>query len=630
MKTETTTGPQVIAALVTPRSDENLLPRSSTTVRDLVLEGAERVLPLLHDDEELIIDAASGQFVLRLPAMPARRVHRRLDAIVSAITSRPIALADGTTQWMDVGVGWSDVPAHATASQRGHALLEAQGSAHDALRQRDLVVKRAGAPARVRSRSHRALAIQVAVSLIITLLLPYAAMVVMDELGIDISTYLYWILVVALSGTAGLIWLESLHALAPDRPPPVDEDQPAPPASAIFTAYLPNEAETIVETITHVLAQEYSGDLQIILAYNTPHPHRVEESLRDLSDREPRLLLLHVPDSVSKAQNVNAAIPFVTGEFVGVFDADHHLMPGAFERARTYIQSGVDVVQGHCVIRNGEQSRIARVVAAEFEQIYGVSHPGRASLHGFGIFGGSNGYWRTTVLRSIRMRTDRLTEDIDASIRATLAGFTIVSDPGLISYELAPVTMGALWRQRLRWAQGWLQVSSAYLRAATTAPHLSAKQRAGMAILLGWREIVPWLTPLAIPLLVFKVSRDGATDLFTPILLMATLFVLTAGPVQVLVAHLRATPSVRQHRWWFVTYLLVSMVVYSEAKNLVIRIAALKQLWGEHEWSVTPRTSLPALTEYRDPAVVPVAWSAGPDRQDAASVADVRPGRAAS
>ena len=190
--------------------------------------------------------------------------------------------------------------------------------------------------------------------------------------------------------------------------------------------------------------------------------------------------------------------------------------------------------------------------------------------------------------------------------------------------------MGALWRQRLRWAQGWLQVSSAYLRAATTAPHLSAKQRAGMAILLGWREIVPWLTPLAIPLLVFKVSRDGATDLFTPILLMATLFVLTAGPVQVLVAYLRAAPSVRQHRWWFVTYLLVSMVVYSEAKNLVIRIAALKQLWGEHEWSVTPRTSLPALTEYRGPAVVPVAWSAGPDRQDAASVADVRPGRAAS
>ena len=41
-----------------------------------------------------------------------------------------------------------------------------------------------------------------------------------------------------------------------------------------------------------------------------------------------------------------------------------------------------------------------------------------------------------------------LTEDIDSSMRSLRAGFMIVSDPGLVSTELAPITIGALWHQR--------------------------------------------------------------------------------------------------------------------------------------------------------------------------------------
>ena len=52
------------------------------------------------------------------------------------------------------------------------------------------------------------------------------------------------------------------------------------------------------------------------------------------------------------------------------------------------------------------------------------------------------------------------------------SGETIISDPDLVSTELAPETLGALWNQRLRWAQGWSQVSLRHLvsmmRAAPT------------------------------------------------------------------------------------------------------------------------------------------------------------------
>ena len=120
-------------------------------------------------------------------------------------------------------------------------------------------------------------------------------------------------------------------------------------------------------------------------------------------------------------------------------------------------------MQGHCVVRNGEDGLLERLVAAEFEAIYAVSHPGRARLHGFGIFGGSNGFWRTSLLQRVRLRGFMLTEDIDSSLRVIEAGGRIVSDPRLVSTELAPDRWGALWNQRMRWAQGWSQVSLRYL-----------------------------------------------------------------------------------------------------------------------------------------------------------------------
>ena len=197
--------------------------------------------------------------------------------------------------------------------------------------------------------------------------------------------------------------------------------------------------------------------------------------------------MIKVHDSTSKAQNVNAALRVAEGEFVGIFDADHHPMAGAFDRAWRWIADGADVVQGHCVIRNGDDSALAKLIAVEFEQIYAVAHPGRAALYGFGIFGGSNGYWRASALEQIRLRGSFLTEDIEASMRVLDAGGRIVNDPGLISRELAPETPRALWKQRMRWAQGWFQVSCRHLwpilrsAALTPAPEGRRRLPAGLA-----------------------------------------------------------------------------------------------------------------------------------------------------
>lgn len=190
-----------------------------------------------------------------------------------------------------------------------------------------------------------------------------------------------------------------------------------------------------METIEHFLKIRYEPGLQIILAYNTPYSCPVESKLHELAVLCPSLKLLKVKDSRSKAQNLNAALEFVTGDFIGVFDADHHPDLDSFERANAWLAGGYDVVQGHCLVRNPKDSFLALMVAVEFETIYSVAHPGRSIRDGFGVFGGSNGYWRTKVLAEIGMNGEMLTEDIDSSMRALEKGYKIASDPKLISEE---------------------------------------------------------------------------------------------------------------------------------------------------------------------------------------------------
>ena len=443
----------------------------------------------------------------------------------------------------------------------------------------------------VRRAFHRyRTALQVSAQQLLCVGLPLLVYASFDRIGFDLTGVAYLAVVIALAFTALFIWIESIAAYRVDAPP----DRPAEPypaASAIIAAYLPNEAATIVETVRAFLRQDYP-ELQVILAYNTPHDLPVEDELRAIAAEDPRLVPIRIRDSVSKAQNVNAALSRVTGEFVGVFDADHHPAYGSFKRAWRWIASGVDVVQGHCVVRNGQDGFLQRLVTSEFEAIYAVAHPGRARVHGFGIFGGSNGYWRTPLLRRTRMRGFMLTEDIDSSMRVIAGGGRIVSDPGLVSTELAPPDWRGLWGQRLRWAQGWSQVSLRHLFTMLGNARLTRRQRFGLLYLLGWREVYPWISLQAFPIVAYWLLRGSPPiDWFVPVFVCTTIFTTSAGVMQSWTAWRLARPDLRRKKRWFAVFALSSLTFYTEYKNVMTRTAHLKEAMRERQWKVTPRTA---------------------------------------
>lgn len=538
-----------------------------------------------------------GRIAVLLRETPPRVVNQRLDLLSRRIAGHDFRVRGQRIRATPI-VGLAEVPA-GLPPEEAHRRAEVAVRHADA--QLDLLVARyaslalaertAGEAPRLRwVRSALAPALRILAAVLLPLVAPLLLYLALAAAGMDITRVAYVAVVAALVATALAVYLECFRALGV-ADPPREPAAPYPPASAVIAAYLPNEVATVADTVEAFLRVDYPATLQVILAYNSPVDLPIEGVLRQIAARDPRFLPLRVEHSTSKAQNVNAALREVRGEFVGIFDADHQPHPRTFRRAWRWLSRGWDVVQGHCVIRNGGVNWLARLVAVEFETIYAVAHPGRARLHGFGIFGGSNGYWKTECLHDIRMRRFMLTEDIDSTVRAVHAGHRIASDPRLLSRELSPATLRALWTQRMRWSQGWFQVSLRYLGGLLRSRTLDARQKVGMAYLLGWSQLYPWISGQILPIVAFWVLTYGweSIEWFIPIWVATTLFTLGTGPARAIITYRLAAQALRRRPGWFLFYLLAEPVFYAPLKNLIVRVAQLQELMGERQWKVTPR-----------------------------------------
>ncbi|MEB3343279.1 glycosyltransferase family 2 protein [Okeania sp.] len=252
--------------------------------------------------------------------------------------------------------------------------------------------------------------------------------------------------------------------------------------TVIIPAYLPAEQNIIVDTIKYFLSLNL--DLQIILPYNTPQYLPVEAELKEMP-----ILAVKVANSKSKAENINYILDKIKTKYTAIFDADHRPIETNFAKALWKLKTDYDIVQGSCIpLINSPMSMLLNI---EFNQIYNIHHQAIQRLWNVAIFGGSNGYFKTEVLKELSFNHKILTEDIDLSIRALLRGKKIAFDSSIISYEQAPFNIKELWKQRTRWSQGWLQVSWKYSLKIWfyNQKKLSFRQKLGLLMFLPIREI---------------------------------------------------------------------------------------------------------------------------------------------
>lgn len=187
------------------------------------------------------------------------------------------------------------------------------------------------------------------------------------------------------------------------------------------------------------------------------------------------------------------------GELVLVLDADFVPAPDLLERAAGHFADPrVGMVQVRWEHLNRERSALTRVQALLLDGHFAVEQLARARSGRFFNFNGTAGLWRRAAIEDAGgWHHDTLTEDLDLSYRALLAGwrFAYLLDDAAPA-EL-PADMNAFKSQQFRWAKGGLQVARKLLPRVLRAP---LPWRVKLEAVMHCTQNVPYLVALALAL----------------------------------------------------------------------------------------------------------------------------------
>jgi cellulose synthase/poly-beta-1,6-N-acetylglucosamine synthase-like glycosyltransferase len=153
------------------------------------------------------------------------------------------------------------------------------------------------------------------------------------------------------------------------------------------------------------------------------------------------------------------------GEFILVFDAD--FVPGSDLLRRLlppFRDAGVGMVQARWDHLNRDANWLTEAQSHLLDGHFLFEQGGRYAGDRFFNFNGTAGLWRKECLEDAGgWRADTLTEDLDVSYRAQMAGwrFVYLDDVG-VAGEI-PETVTALEVQQRRWAQGGIQTAKKVL-----------------------------------------------------------------------------------------------------------------------------------------------------------------------
>ncbi len=153
-----------------------------------------------------------------------------------------------------------------------------------------------------------------------------------------------------------------------------------------------------------------------------------------------------------------------TGEFVAIFDADFVPNPGFLRNLIPLIAPHDDVctVQGRWGYLNAEETWITQSLSLSLDLHFALEQ-GARNWNGLCMnFNGTAGIWRKSAIDDPRVggwSGDTITEDLDLSYRAQMAGWRMVFCVDEVCPSELPADIDALKAQQRRWATGSLQTA---------------------------------------------------------------------------------------------------------------------------------------------------------------------------
>jgi len=274
--------------------------------------------------------------------------------------------------------------------------------------------------------------------------------------------YLVTVVLVALYGANALL----LAALYLHRRRQPTSPAPEPEVWPVVSVQLPiyNELYVVERLIDAVARLDYpQGRLQVqILDDSTDETTRLAEACVALHRaRGLEIELIHRQNrSGFKAGALANGLQTAQGELIAVFDADFVPPPSFLKQTVPHLAANprLGFVQTRWGYLNADYSAMTRAQTLALDGHFVVEHMGRNRNGLLVNFNGTAGVWRRAAIEGAGgWQSDTLTEDVDLSFRAQLAGWQALYLPEVESPAELPPQMAALKRQQARWATGAAQ-----------------------------------------------------------------------------------------------------------------------------------------------------------------------------
>ena len=352
------------------------------------------------------------------------------------------------------------------------------------------------------------------------------------------------------------------------------------------TVQLPlfNELYVAERLIDSVCGLDYPRDrleIQVLDDSTDETRELVTRKVASWRDRGVDIHHLHREDrSGFKAGALEAGCGVATGELLAVFDADF-VPPEDFLRRSVphFGNPEVGMVQARWGHINRDHSLLTRVQAIMLDGHFVVEHAARNRSGCLFNFNGTAGIWRRqAIVDAGGWEHDTLTEDLDLSYRAQLAGWNFLYLDDLEVPAELPVEINAYKSQQHRWAKGSVQTGRKLLRRVLSS---SLPWRAKAEAFVHLTNNSAYLLMIALSALIFPAMWLRRSEkLWT--LLAFDLPLFLAATVSVLIYYaVSQRATARGREWWSRLFQLPAMMGIGIGLAVNNSRAVLEGLWQD-------------------------------------------------
>jgi len=237
------------------------------------------------------------------------------------------------------------------------------------------------------------------------------------------------------------------------------------------TVQLPiyNEKYVLSRLLKAVCAMEYPRELleiQLLDDSTDETRHDAHTLVEKYKQKGFNIVHIHRTDRTGfKAGALDKGLHRAEGELLAIFDADFVPEHDFLLKTVGYFHDPeIGMVQTRWGHINRNYSLLTRIQSMFLDGHFVIEHIARNRSGRFFNFNGTAGIWRKqAIVDAGGWQHDTLTEDLDLSYRAQLAGWKFVYVPDVVSPAELPVEMNAYKSQQHRWAKGSVQTAKKLL-----------------------------------------------------------------------------------------------------------------------------------------------------------------------